>query len=206
MSVDDHMDRLTVAHHAITTAWTDIQTRGYLKEHPDLILHDLDLIEAALREVRAAAEQEKPGWGELQADPHEDFEERVADYQAHSCDCDYCYQAQTPQVDHSLPVLTKAAHKPTPEDYAKAAAAPIPERGTDPTPAWFEFRPGGWSCEYPHPDPSVLCGALNIHDAIGQGLEHLNTHHPGWKTPCAACRRPQWNADENPRCHDCRTN
>lgn len=138
MSVDDHMDRLTVAHHAIITAWTDIETRGYLKEHPDLILHDLNLLEAALREVRAAAEQEKPGWGELQADPHEDFEERVADYQAHSCDCDHCFH-----------------------------------QGADPVPGFID-------------------------EVITPALKHE-------KTPCVRCRRPQWNADGNPHCHDCRT-
>jgi hypothetical protein len=91
--VDDHMDRLSVAADALITAWSDIQIRGHLKEHPDLVLHDLDLIAAMVRKVRAKAKKEKAGWGELKADPHEDFEDRLAYYQAHTCDCDHCYKA-----------------------------------------------------------------------------------------------------------------
>lgn len=107
-----------------------------------------------------------------------------------------------------LPVLTWATNprNPDPADYERAAKAPIPERGHRPTPDWFEFEEerGRWRCSYPHPDPTVLMGALYVADAVSHGLEHLNEHHPGWKLPCARCGKPQWNTEGRPTCFDCR--
>lgn len=107
-------------------------------------------------------------------------------------------------IDYSMPILTVACRKPAPEDYAAAAAAPIPPRGGTPTPAWFEFHTTGWSCDYPHPDPSVLCGIANTTNATASGLDHLNDHHPGWKLPCTRCGVPQWNELGSLRCYRCR--
>lgn len=198
------MDRLTIAAHNTITHWSDTQVRGYLKEHPSYVLHGLALIEDIVRTVRAAAETEKTSWGELAGDPHQDFEDQVTDYRNHTCNCPNCWQGRSDAIDYSLPIVTVARRNPTPEDYAKAASTPVPPRGNAPTPTWFTFLTGGWFCDYPHLDPSVLCGATNINDATGQGLAHLDDHHPGWKLPCARCSKPQWNADESTRCHDCR--
>lgn len=99
---NDHMELLTVAAQNTITHWSDTRVRGHLKEHPDYVLHDLALIEDMVRTVRAMAEGERSGWGELQADPHEDFEDQVDDYRAHSCNCDYCFQQEVPDPDEFI--------------------------------------------------------------------------------------------------------
>lgn len=120
MSINDDMERLTVAAHNTITHWSDIGVRGYLKEHPDYALHDLALIEDMIRTVRAKAEAEKAEWGELNGDAHQDFEDQVADYRAHSCDCDYCYQQESAPVPEYVPGLIEDLFVPPTEERTQA--------------------------------------------------------------------------------------
>ena len=113
-------------------------------------------------------------------------------------------QESTVNIDYRMPIPTVARRHPTPEDYARIAAMPIPPRGNAPTPAWFTFGANGWSCDYPHPDPRVLCGISNTPWAASQGLDHLNDHHAGWKLPCTRCGVPQWNESGSLACFRCR--
>ncbi|MFV8127497.1 hypothetical protein [Streptomyces syringium] len=70
----------------------DVRVRGYLKEHPDLVAHRLDLLAALIDEVRTAVARERAAgtWPPLAADPATEHAERTAEYAAHTCTCLYC--------------------------------------------------------------------------------------------------------------------
>ncbi|MFE3583729.1 zinc finger domain-containing protein [Streptomyces vinaceus] len=89
-----HMHDLTVAAHQLIDDWADIQVRGHLKLHPDLVAYRLDLLEKALRQIREAVDAERADnrWGgPLPADEVDlDFNGDVMDFSEHSCDCEFC--------------------------------------------------------------------------------------------------------------------
>lgn len=101
MNTTEQMERLTIAAQNLITHWSDLQVRGHLKEHPDYVEHSLALIEQAAATVRAAIKEERPDCGNVAfEEPHRDFEDQVATYRAHSCDCDYCYRQEAdPDLD-----------------------------------------------------------------------------------------------------------
>ena len=93
--VNEQMERLTVAAQNTVTHWSDLEVRGHLKEHPDFVEHSLTLIEDVTRTVRAAIKKERPACGNVASgEPSRDFEDQVATYRAHTCDCDHCYQQE----------------------------------------------------------------------------------------------------------------
>lgn len=85
--------------------------------------------------------------------------------------------------------------------------SPVPPRGYKLLPQWMTVQPRGWVCA--HPGHAVgeptEAGDLPAHLVMGRVLDHLNAYHPGWKLPCRACGRPQWNDEGSMRCFDCRT-
>jgi hypothetical protein len=97
-------------------------------------------------------------------------------------------------LDVQIPVVTFASDPDGP-----------PVRGHEVTPAWFTVHPGGWMCSYPHHDDVVTEEVGHpAHLVNSYALDHLDTHHPGWKLPCTACGKPQWNTEESHYCFDCR--
>lgn len=90
--IDDYI-RHRVAADALIAHYDDATTRGYLKEHPDYVLHDLHLIEHMLMRIRHTAEAEQDQWGQLDDDAHADFTDRVAEFAEHTCTCQHCPNA-----------------------------------------------------------------------------------------------------------------
>ncbi|MEV6580211.1 hypothetical protein AB0M92_18835 [Streptomyces sp. NPDC051582] len=90
--IDIHMHDLTAAAHMLVTDWADVQVRGYLKEHPDIVEYRLGMAEKALREIRAKVEAELAAnlWPGRVADPDLDFNTAATDYAEHSCNCEWC--------------------------------------------------------------------------------------------------------------------
>lgn len=106
MSINDDMERLTVAAQNTILHWSDLGVRGHLKEHPDFVEHSLTLIEEAVARVRAAIKEERPDCGHVaDGEPERDFDDQVADYRAHSCDCDYCYQQESAPIPEHIDEL-----------------------------------------------------------------------------------------------------
>lgn len=70
----------------------DIRVRGYLKEHPDLVAHRLDLLAALIDEVRTVVVRESAAgtWPPLAVDPAAEHAERTAEFADHTCNCLYC--------------------------------------------------------------------------------------------------------------------
>ncbi|MFF1341089.1 hypothetical protein ACFVYT_24750 [Streptomyces sp. NPDC058290] len=90
--IDVHMHDLTAAAHALITDWSDVQVRGCLKEHPDIVDYRLAMVEKALREIRTKVEAERAAnlWGGRVLDPETDFNTAAMDYAEHSCNCEWC--------------------------------------------------------------------------------------------------------------------
>jgi hypothetical protein len=92
-TVDQDQYCLTVAASGAITDLSDIIVRGYLKEHPAGVLYRLSLLEDMIQVVRARAERELESgdWdATTPSDPADDHHEQVAEYAAHTCDCEWC--------------------------------------------------------------------------------------------------------------------
>ncbi|MFJ4637536.1 hypothetical protein ACIP69_18165 [Streptomyces hygroscopicus] len=91
-TINERMASLQIAASGAITDYSDVAVRGYLKEHPDFVVHRLDLLAEMIEQVRTAVIRERNAgqWGTLAADPAEEHAAETADYSAHSCDCDFC--------------------------------------------------------------------------------------------------------------------
>lgn len=91
-TINDRMFSLQIAASGAITDYSDVAVRGYLKEHPDLVVHRLGLLADMIEQVRVAVIRERSAgqWGALAADPAEEHAAESAEYAAHSCDCDFC--------------------------------------------------------------------------------------------------------------------
>ena len=91
-TINERMFSLQIAASGAITDYSDVAVRGYLKEHPDLIVHRLDLLADMIEQVRTAVIRERNAgqWGALAADPAAEHAVETAEYAKHSCDCDYC--------------------------------------------------------------------------------------------------------------------
>ncbi|MFK0045478.1 hypothetical protein ACIQU4_15395 [Streptomyces sp. NPDC090741] len=87
-----HMHDLTVAAHQLIADWSDLQVRGHLVWHPDLVAHRLELLEEALATVRKAVETERADnrWDGPLEDADADFNTEAMDFVEHSCNCEWC--------------------------------------------------------------------------------------------------------------------
>lgn len=75
--------------------WSDVLVRGYLKEHPGIVAHRPDLLEALVETVRESVDQkrESANYVPQQANPADDHKAAVMEYTEHTCNCEYCLQA-----------------------------------------------------------------------------------------------------------------
>lgn len=101
-----HMHDLTVAAHQLIDDWADIQVRGHLKLHPDLVAYRLDLVEKALARIREAVDTERADnrWGGPldDGDLELDFNADVMEFSEHSCDCESCLCYAPPAADEPI--------------------------------------------------------------------------------------------------------
>ncbi|MFK0222168.1 hypothetical protein ACIQWN_28760 [Streptomyces vinaceus] len=106
-----HMHDLTVAAHQLITDWSDVQVRGHLVWHPDLVAYRLELLENALAEIRKAVETERADdqYAPL-ADCDADFNTEAMDFVEHSCNCEWCLCCEPAGVgDEPIVVMTISA-------------------------------------------------------------------------------------------------
>jgi hypothetical protein len=93
--IDQAQDCLTVAASGMITDYSDVRVRGYLKEHPAFVAYRLGLLEHAIAAVRRQAAAEEMKWGPDEAPPapaeiDAEHHELVAEFAAHSCNCEWC--------------------------------------------------------------------------------------------------------------------
>ncbi|MBB4931411.1 hypothetical protein F4561_002231 [Lipingzhangella halophila] len=100
--INDEMDALAVAAHGAITDFSDVNVRGYLKEHPDLVEHRLDLLTDMVDHVRATISQERAAgqWAQLPECPRADHIDQAAEYAEHTCCCPYCFHGGDNPLDH----------------------------------------------------------------------------------------------------------
>ena len=91
------MASLTVAAMGAITDLSDLQVRGYLKEHPAHVLHRLSLLADMIARVRARALEEEVSWRREEVangwdlpDPAAEHARMVAEYRDHECCCPWC--------------------------------------------------------------------------------------------------------------------
>lgn len=86
------MHDLTAAAHMLITDWADVQVRGYLKEHPDIVENRLERLERALERIRLKVDAERAAnvWPGRVAEPDLDFNTAAMDFAEHSCNCEWC--------------------------------------------------------------------------------------------------------------------
>ncbi|MFE7566887.1 hypothetical protein ACFU76_07965 [Streptomyces sp. NPDC057539] len=90
-TINDDMASLQTAATAAIADFADVTVRGYLKEHPDLVVHRLDLLASMIERVRIAVIRDRAA---SPCPPHPcvaaEHAEMVAEYTEHTCDCDFC--------------------------------------------------------------------------------------------------------------------
>lgn len=114
--VENAMASLTVAASDTIGNYADTRVRGYLKEHPDIIEHRLDLLTLMIDQVHAAVAREREAH---QFPPIERSEldsahaKYVTEYEAHTCTCGYCLHGSDEEACGQ--VALAATRTPTPE-------------------------------------------------------------------------------------------
>jgi hypothetical protein len=95
--VEAGMASLTVAAMGAITDLSDVQVRGYLKEHPAHVLHRLDLLTDMIGRVCSRALEEEVAWRREEVangwdlpDPAADHAQMVAEYREHEGCCPWC--------------------------------------------------------------------------------------------------------------------
>jgi hypothetical protein len=95
--VDTDMLVLTVAAYGAITDYSDVMVRGALKEHPALVLHQLDLLAGMIATVRRQAVAEEIAWrreevanGWPPPDPAGEHAAEVAVFTQHKGCCEWC--------------------------------------------------------------------------------------------------------------------
>lgn len=115
MSINDELNRLTVAMHQLSETYGDIRQAGHIKDHPDRIDNALDLISLVVDEVRAVVERERTEV-EYPLVPEEqtarEQQDQVRKFAAHRCDCDWCPHAVGGDTGEPIPTgLTLTAEQ-----------------------------------------------------------------------------------------------
>lgn len=93
VSIDDTIRCLEVAASSAITDYADVLVRGYLKEHPALVAYRLDLLADVIEVVRASVARETANGRWEGCDPFSPADEHhqaVAEFAAHTCNCEWC--------------------------------------------------------------------------------------------------------------------
>lgn len=102
--IDLAMHDLTAAAHMLITDWADVQVRGYLKEHPDIVENRLERLERALERIRLKVDAERAAntWPWRVEEPDLDFNTAAMDFAEHTCNCEWCLCAEPAGTDEPL--------------------------------------------------------------------------------------------------------
>jgi len=96
-------DCFTVAASCVMTDYGDVLVRGYLKQHPAVVAYRLDVLADVMQVVRNQVARELAQDDLPSCDPADaanDHHEEVAEYAAHTCNCEWCSHAvsEFPQI------------------------------------------------------------------------------------------------------------
>ena len=96
-TVSQAMCSLTAAASGAITDYSDVMVRGYLKEHPDIVAHRLDLLAQMIAVIRRRVLVEEVSWrradvanGFALPDPAAVHAESVAEFVSHDGCCAWC--------------------------------------------------------------------------------------------------------------------
>ncbi len=96
-TVNEAMCSLTAAASGAITDYSDVMVRGYLKEHPAVVAHRLDLLAQMIAVVRGRVRAEELSWrrddvahGFPLPDPAAIHAEWVAEFTSHDGCCPWC--------------------------------------------------------------------------------------------------------------------